>query len=159
MFETLAVANAGILIFLMISLLAFVKARFKVSGLDMYIYLMIALSVLLTALDVFATPAPGDEMSTIDVIFVASLPVYGVLSVVIGLKLWRVAIPYRHLRSFAMLNIIIGAMLVTVIFALLAVVLGFVWDILLAALFFEAAREVDTYTGNTRQGGPPAHPG
>ncbi|MGF1527049.1 MAG: hypothetical protein ACFCBW_09685 [Candidatus Competibacterales bacterium] len=151
-FSLLGILITVIFVYLMLVLLKFVKARFELTGLESYAYSIISLSIILTVLGTVAPPTTGENLTNVDMFFIAIVPIYGIILVLLGLKLKKTNEDYKYMQAFAKTTIVMGGLLATVVLAVVGLVAGVVWSVLLALLFFEAAREMEVLRNSAPQG-------
>jgi len=132
--------------YLLLTLKAFLSTRFRPDGFDKFVYLIVGVTAV-SAIPGIVWPNPtGDDLIS-GIAAIGFLPINGIVWLIFGVKLRRIGRGFPYLGGFAILNIILGAMLITVVLVPFALVLGFAWDILLALVFFAAAREVAAASG------------
>lgn len=112
----------------------------NITSVDFTIKLLVAANVVLVSLSIAAMPfAPLDF-----IVGVASLVLlipYGIIHTVFGVKVLRVDDELYGLRTpFAILTIITGICFATVVLLLIGVVTSMIWGVLMAIIFFRAAR-------------------
>jgi hypothetical protein len=76
-------------------------------------------------------------------ISVMGMIAYGIVFILYALKLLQCKdTMYGHLKPLAYVSLASGVLMVTVLLALIAVPLGFAYDVLLSMIFFKAAKEL-----------------
>ncbi|PCJ19675.1 MAG: hypothetical protein COB04_05735 [Gammaproteobacteria bacterium] len=128
-------------IFLMFN--RFVTLRFNLTSLKIYIMLLVGLSIVLLILSFFLDQSEDVEsLSPVSVVYFALLVPYGVVSILFGRKLLSVAEPYPYLKGLAWAMIISGVCMASVVFFLVALLIGLVADVFFALIFFRGKQEL-----------------
>lgn len=79
-------------------------------------------------------------------ITVIGMIAYGIVFILYALKLLQCKDTlYGHLKPLAYLSLASGVLMITVLLALIAIPLGFAYDVLLSMIFFKAAKELAIY--------------
>jgi hypothetical protein len=123
----------------------FINSRFGFYGANTHITVLILLSIILSAISMFMDANTEALSVSMIAYFVLMLP-YGVMTVLFGKKLLMITIEYKHLKLFSWINIISGVLIASVVFFMLSLPLGFVSSLLMALIFFNAAKEIDNTT-------------
>lgn len=112
----------------------------NITSVDFTIKLLVAANVVLVSLSIAAMPfAPLDFI--VGVASLVLLVPYGIIHTVFGVKVLRVDDELYGLRTpFAILTIITGICFATVVLLLIGVVTSMIWGVLMAIIFFRAAR-------------------
>ena len=87
-------------------------------------------------------PAGAEEFNSIMLVYFALLVLYGVVTIIFGKKLLSIPVYYKHMKFFAWINIISGVCLASVILLVFAIPLGFISGLIMALIFFTAAKEL-----------------
>jgi len=143
MSQTFTIISSVIWVYLLIILRKFLQARFTISGLGIYIWLMIFFTAVILVLSFFLDKTENTNEFTVETIayFVSFIP-YGIVTILFGKKLLSIKVPYPSLKAFSWLTIITGICMATVVLFILAIPFGIIADILLALLFFNGKKEL-----------------
>lgn len=141
----LNVISIMIWIYLMFGFKRLLHYRLNTRAADVYIHTLILIAIPYT---LFALLADID-FSTLEpptVVYFTFSVVSGLVGILFGSKLLRIAMHFRYMKLFAWSTILMSVCLVTIMLMLLAIPLGLITDIALALMFFTAARELKTQT-------------
>ena len=149
---SLEVIHGAISIFLFFRLFNYLQDRFECRGFGLYVILYSLFSIVLTALSCFNLYQADDSISIADKIILFLLLAYGVFSIFLGMKMKQIQYPNRELTWFASITLYSGIMTVTLVLLPVALILWFIWNILLALLFFKGANELAEARANSAPG-------
>lgn len=121
---------------------AFLNSRFGFYVVDNYISILIALSIIMSATSMLME-SNNDSLGASTIIYFILMVPYGVFTLLFGKKLLLITTEYKHLKLFSWINIVSGALIASVILFMFALPLGFISSLLIALIFFNAAKEID----------------
>ena len=137
----LTVVGLGLFLYVIYSLRRLLNGRFKFHDVDIYISLMIWGNVLLAVLSLLSLGI-GKLESFMEFLTAAALIIFGILSIMFGTRLLRLAGGlYGLLKAYCYTTIMSGIFLVTVFFLPVAILAGAVSDVILGVIFFRAAEQ------------------
>jgi hypothetical protein len=137
----LTVVGLGLFLYVIYSLRGLLNSRFKFHEVDVYISLMIWGNVVLAAISLLSL-GTGQLESFMEILTVAALIVFGILSIMFATRLLRLSGSlYGLLKPFCYVTIGSGIFLVTVFLLPVAILAGAVADIILGVIFFRAAEQ------------------
>ena len=128
-------------IYLILFFRRFLKKRFQFEGIEWPVIALILLTILSFAMSFETTMGTGTSPSIFVEYQILILIPYGVVTFALGYKLRQIKSDFPYLAAFAKINMALGVSMALIVTALIAFVLGPIWDILLAMIFFTAARE------------------
>jgi hypothetical protein len=129
-------------IFVMFRRLLNEKAGFHKA--DKYITLLIWFNVIVTVISVILIPVT-EAQDVIGIAVLLLLIPLGIVYVVVGVKLLHCEDDlFGYLKPFSYLTIATGVMTAVVVLMLLGVVTSIIADVLLAVIFFKAAKQIKT---------------
>jgi hypothetical protein len=140
--SVISLLNIFLWSYLIIMFRKFLHLRFEFYKVDILINTLIILSILLGAVSFI--PSNHEIVSGIkyrDVISVILMIPIGIVMFMIGKRLLKISDEFRYLKTLSWLNMIAGVLSATIVLILFAAVFGFVMDLFMALIFFEAARE------------------
>jgi len=137
----LTVVGLGLFLYVIHSLRRLLNDRFKFHDVDIYISLMIWGNVILAILSLLSL-GTGRLESFMEILTVAALIIFGLLSIMFGTRLLRLSGNlYGLLKPFCYLTIGSGICLVTIFLLPVAITAGAVADVTLGVIFFRAAEQ------------------
>jgi len=137
----LTVVGLGLFLYVIYSLRKLLNGRFKFHDVDIYISLMIWGNVFLAVLSLLSL-GTGQLESFMELLTVAALIAFGILSIMFGTRLLRLSGNlYGLLKPFCYTTIMSGICLVTVFLLPVAILAGAVSDVILGVIFFRAAEQ------------------
>jgi hypothetical protein len=137
----LTVVGLGLFLYVIYSLRRLLNGRFKFYDVDIYISLMIWGNVFLATTSLLALGTNKLE-SFMEILTVAALIVFGILSIMFATRLLRLAGNlYGLLKAYCYTTIMSGIFLVTVFLLPVAILAGAVADVILGVIFFRAAEQ------------------
>ena len=138
----LTVVGLGLFLYVISSLRRLLNGRFKFHDVDTYISLMIWGNVVLAILSLLSLGTVKLE-SFMEILTVAALIVFGILSIMFGTRLLRLSGNlYGLLKPFCYVTIGSGICLVTVFLLPVAITAGAIGDVILGVIFFRAAEQI-----------------
>jgi len=140
---TLAVEFAADIAFIILlrTLRDFLVRRFDCRKINWPVNALIVLTILSFGLSSVLILVAGELASQLEMLQLLLLIPYGIATFFLGLKIRKVKAVFPYLSGFAHLTMLLGACMAVIVLVVLVVVVGPVWDILLALLLFAAARE------------------
>ena len=120
----------------------FLNARFGFFAADRYISILIILSVVLSIASWFMG-ADSEVFSVSSIIYFIMMLPYGIITILFGKKLLSINTSFKYLSLYAWITIISGVFMASVVLFILALPFGFVSSLVMALIFFNAAREID----------------
>ena len=127
-------------IYLLLSFKLLLNARFEFYQANVFIHLLIILSVISTLVSyIMDGNLNAPDEATIG--FFVSILIVGIISILLGLRLLRLKIKYSGMKLYAWCSILSGASMASIFLLLLAIPFGLLMDIALAIIFFTAAGE------------------
>src|SRR5512136_2441187 len=137
----LTVVGLGLFLFVIYSFRRLLNGRFKFHEVDIYITLMIWGNVVLAILSLSSLGTAQLE-SFMEIVTVAALIVFGILSIMFATRLLRLTGNlYGLLKAYCYTTILSGIFLVTVFLLPVAILAGAVADVILGVIFFRAAEQ------------------
>ena len=137
----LTVVGLGLFLYVIYSLRKLLNGRFKFHDVDTYISLMIWGNIVLAAISLLSL-GTGKLESFMEILTVAALIVFGILSIMFGTRLLRLSGNfYGLLKPFCYVTIGSGICLVTVFLLPVAITAGAIADVILGVIFFRAAEQ------------------
>ena len=137
----LTVVGLGLFLYVIYSFRRLLNGRFKFHEVDIYISLMIWGNVVLAVTSLLSLGTAQLE-SFMEILTVAALMVFGILSIMFATRLLRLAGNlYGLLKAYCYTTILSGICLMTVFLLPLAILTGAVADIILGVIFFRAAEQ------------------
>ena len=137
----LTVVGLGLFLYVIYSLRRLLNGRFKFYEVDIYISLMIWGNVVLAIISLLSLGSSELE-SFMEIVTVAALIVFGILSIMFATRLLRLAGNlYGLLKAYSYTTILSGIFLVTVFLLPVAILAGAVSDVILGVIFFRAAEQ------------------
>ena len=137
----LTVVGLGLFLFVIYSFRRLLNGRFKFHEVDIYITLMIWGNVVLAILSLSSLGTAQLE-SFMEIVTVAALIVFGILSIMFATRLLRLAGNlYGLLKAYCYTTILSGICLITAFLLPLAILTGAVADVILGVIFFRAAEQ------------------
>jgi len=137
----LTVVGLGLFLYVISSFRRLLNGRFKFHDVDIYISLMIWGNVFLAVLSLLSL-GTGKMESFMEVLTVAALIAFGILSIMFGTRLLRLSGNlYGLLKPVCYTTIMSGICLVTVFLLPVAILAGAVSDVILGVIFFRAAEQ------------------
>jgi hypothetical protein len=140
--QVVSLLNIFLWCYLIIMFKKFLNLRFDFYRVDLLINILIIISIvagLLPFLPLDQEFIRGFRYKDL-FSFVLIVPI-GVVFFLFGKRLLKIADRFRYLKTFSWLSMITGILLATIVLILFGVILGIVIDIVMAFIFFEAARE------------------
>jgi hypothetical protein len=138
----LTVIGLGLFLYVIYSFRRVLNIRFKFHDVDIYISLMIWGNIILAALSLLSL-GTGQLESFMELLTVAALIGFGILSIMFGTRLLRLSGNlYGLLKPFCYVTIGSGICLVTVFLLPVAILAGAVADVILGVIFFRAAEHI-----------------
>jgi hypothetical protein len=137
----LTVVGLGLFLYVIYSFRRLLNGRFKFHEVDTYVSLMIWGNVVLAVLSLLSLGTAKLE-SFMEILTVAALIVFGILSIMFGTRLLRFSGNlYGLLKPFCYVTIGSGICLVTVFLLPVAITAGAIADVILGVIFFRAAEQ------------------
>lgn len=137
----LTVVGLGLFLYVIHALRRLLNDRFKFHDVDAYISMMIWGNIVLAILSLLSL-GTGQLESFMDLLTVAALIGFGILSIMFGTRLLRLSGDlYGLLKPFCYVTIGSGICLVTVFLLPVAILAGAVADVILGVIFFRAAEQ------------------
>ena len=137
----LTVVGLALFLYVISSLRKLLNGRFKFHVVDIYISLMIWGNVVLAVLSLLSV-GTGKMESFMEILTVAALILFGILSIMFATRLLRLSGNlYGLLKAFCYTTIISGICLVTIFLLPVAITAGAVSDVILGVIFFRAAEQ------------------
>ena len=137
----LTVVGLGLFLYVIYSFRKLLNGRFKFHAVDIYISLMIWGNVVLAILGLLSLGTDKLE-SFMEILTVAALIAFGVLSIMFATRLLRLSENlYGLLKPFSYTQIVSGICLVTVFLLPVAILAGAIADVVLGVIFFRAAEQ------------------
>jgi hypothetical protein len=137
----LTVVGLGLFLYVISSFKKLLNIRFKFHEVDIYISLMIWGNIVLAILSLLSL-GTGQLESFMELLTVAALIFFGVLSIMFGTRLLRLSGDlYGLLKPFCYVTIGSGICLVTVFLLPVAILAGAIADVILGVIFFRAAEQ------------------
>ena len=134
-------------IYLFVIFKLFLNYRFKFYKVNRYINILIILTIIMFGISLFM-PKGSEEFDPVMIIYFAFLIFYGIVNILFGKKLLSVPVYYKYMKFFAWINIISGVCLASVVLFLFAIPLGFISGLIMALIFFTAAKELKVAKGS-----------
>lgn len=139
--EFFEVFSVAVWLYTFIVFKQFVNARFGFQRANRLFNLMIIGSVASVAFT-FVDPLESEAFGFWDMSYLATLAVFGVVSIRFGRVLLKIEEPYRYLKAYAWLSVFMGVCLASIVLLLLIIPLAIASNILMVLFFFHAAKEV-----------------
>jgi len=137
----LTVVGLGLFLYVISSFKKLLNIRFKFHEVDIYISLMIWGNIVLAILSLLSL-GTGQLESFMELLTVAALIFFGILSIMFGTRLLRLSGDlYGLLKPFCYVTIGSGICLVTVFLLPVAILAGAIADVILGVIFFRAAEQ------------------
>jgi hypothetical protein len=137
----LTVVGLGLFLYVVSSLKKMLNSRFQFHDVDIYISLMIWGNIVLGTLSLLSLGS-GRLESLMEILTVAALIFFGILSIMFATRLLRISGDlYGLLKAYSYTTIISGICLITVFLLPVAIILGAVADVVLGVIFFRAAEQ------------------
>jgi len=137
----ITVVGLGLFLYVISSFKKLLNIRFKFHDVDIYISLMIWGNILLAILSLISL-GTGQLESFMELLTVAALIFFGILSIMFGTRLLRLSSNlYGLLKPFCYVTIGSGICLVTVFLLPVAILAGAVADVILGVIFFRAGEQ------------------
>jgi hypothetical protein len=137
----LTVVGLGLFLYVIYSLRKLLNGRFKFHDVDTTISLMIWGNVVLAVLTLLSL-GTGKLGPFMEILTVAALIVFGILSIMFGTRLLRLSGNlYGLLKPFCYVTIGSGICLVTIFLLPVAITAGAIADVILGVIFFRAAEQ------------------
>jgi hypothetical protein len=137
----LTVVGLGLFLYVISSLRQLLNGRFKFHDVDTYISLMIWGNVVLAILSLLSL-GTGKLESFMEILTVAALIVFGILSIMFATRLLRLSGDlYGLLKPFCYVTVGSGICLATVFLLPVAITAGAIADVILGVIFFRAAEQ------------------
>jgi hypothetical protein len=137
----LTVVGLGLFLYVIHSFRKLLNGRFKFHDVDIYISLMIWGNVVLAIVSL-SSLGTGQLESFMEILTVAALIAFGILSIMFATRLLRLSENlYGLLKPFSYTQIVSGICLVTVFLLPVAILAGAIADVILGVIFFRAAEQ------------------
>ena len=137
----LTVVGLGLFLYVIYSLRRLLNGRFKFYDVDIYISLMIWGNIVLAIISLLSLGTDQLE-SFMEILTVAALIAFGILSIMFGTRLLRLSGNlYGLVKPFCYTTIMSGICLVTIFLLPVAILAGAVSDVILGVIFFRAAEQ------------------
>ena len=136
---TATVLGTLIWIYLLVRLKLVLNLRLSFSAADRYIYILIVMMLLVTALWYLSRLAPEDLLLTS--VYLSMVALSGIANILLGASLLRIRERYAHLPMLSWMLVASGLCTMTVVLAVVAVPFTLLGNIALMLLFFEVASE------------------
>jgi hypothetical protein len=137
----LTVVGLGLFLYVIYSFRRLLNGRFKFHDVDIYISLMIWGNIVLAVLSLLSLGTANLE-SFMEILTVAALIVFGILSIMFATRLLRLSGDlYGLLKPFSYTQIVSGICLASVFLLPVAILVGAVADVILGVIFFRAAEQ------------------
>jgi hypothetical protein len=137
----LTVVGLALFLYVISSLRKLLNGRFKFHDVDIYISLMIWGNVVLAILSLLSL-GTGEMGSFMEVLTVAALILFGILSIMFATRLLRLSGNlYGLLKPFCYVTIGTGICLITIFLLPVAILGGAISDVILGVIFFRAAEQ------------------
>jgi hypothetical protein len=137
----LTVVGLALFLYVIYSLRKLLNVRFKFHDVDVYVSLMIWGNVVLAVLSLLSL-GTGKLESFMEVLTVAALILFGILSIMFATRLLRLSGNlYGLLKPFCYVTIGSGICLITVFLLPIAILAGAIADVILGVIFFRAAEQ------------------
>lgn len=131
------ILDSMIFVYLLYMFKKLINSRLECHSADRYIYILIGLSIIMSALTIFM---PNDDLGSIS-FFVLLVPL-GIVSILFGVRLLKQKSDLKYLKLYSWSTIIMGIMLTSVVLFLLALPVGIVSSFAMAMIYFTAAKEL-----------------
>lgn len=111
---------------------------------DKYFTFLIWINISITVIGIIALPFP-EAQSIIGIGVLVLLIPFGVIYMVFGIKLLNCEDNlFGYLKPFSYMTIVTGAMIAVIVLALLGIITTMISDVILALIFFKAAKLIQT---------------
>lgn len=111
---------------------------------DKYFTFLIWINISITVISIIALPFP-EAQSIIGIGVLVLLIPFGVIYVVFGIKLLNCEDNlFGYLKPFSYMTIVTGVMIAVIVLALLGIITTMISDVILALIFFKAAKLIQT---------------
>ncbi len=140
--DVLMVITALIWCYLLWCLRWWLEQRFHLKGLRTYVNMLIGLSVVLVVMSL-VLEGEFDQINALTITFTLLMIPYGILVILFARTIRPVAHLFPYLSLFVNASILQGVLIATMIFYVLSIPVGLFVDVLLALIFFHAARELE----------------
>ena len=140
-FVSLSVIYLTVFSLIMLTFKTLLNQRVQTSSFNVLIYMMIGLNIVLTLTDLTGFIVT-EHMDTLSSVAIISMIPYGIINIIIGIKLLKLDHNlFEWKTSFAVLTIIGGASLMLIFIGPLALLTSFISFIILSNIFFNAAKK------------------
>ena len=140
LYHALMIVSMIIWAYIMIMFKSFLNLRFNYTKTNSLIYILIALSVIMTIVSLFMSET-SSYRETATIAYIVLLVPTGIVTILFGIRLLKLSDEFRYVNSFAWINIVYGVCTTSIVLLVVAVPLALVSDFFVALIFFEAARE------------------
>jgi hypothetical protein len=145
--DVLSLLDGVLYIYLMLMFKNLVNNRLECQSADRYIYIILVLSSVITAISIFMSD-DTEMLGFFSISFFILLALLGIVSILFGLRLLKIDSDFNYLKLFSWSTIIAGGLLASVVLFILAIPVGFVATYAMAMMFFSAAHELKSYQEN-----------
>jgi hypothetical protein len=126
---------------LVLSLREFLAKRFGCNDVNWQVFAFVVLTIVSFTSSAAIWLDSSNSASLFETLQFLLLVPYGIVAFLFGFKIRKIKERFPYLTGFAWVNMIFGASLALIVLAFVALIIGPLWDILLAMIFLTAARE------------------